>query len=157
MKQGVVRMVLLGLVVAASACGSDATGPSDPAELEYDPSLGVDLEAMNMTSTGLYWKDLVVGDGVAAAPGDALTVHYTGWLHDGTEFSSSLDGDPFSFVLGVGGVIQGWDQGVEGMGVGGTRMLVIPSELGYGGQAVGDIPRHSTLVFQVQLLSVSSP
>ncbi len=99
--------------------------------------------------------DLVVGTGAEAASGQKVKVHYTGTLTDGTKFDSSVDrGQPFEFTLGVGQVIKGWDQGVVGMKVGGKRKLVIPPDLGYGPQANGKIPANSTLVFEVELLSV---
>lgn len=101
-------------------------------------------------------EDLVVGEGAEAVPGATVSVHYTGTLLNGTKFDSSLDrGTPFQFVLGTGQVIQGWDQGVAGMKVGGKRKLTIPSELGYGARGVpGAIPPNSTLVFEVELLEV---
>jgi len=100
--------------------------------------------------------DIEVGDGAEAAAGHQVDVHYTGWLTDGTKFDSSLDrGQPFSFQLGGGQVIRGWDQGVVGMKVGGKRKLVIPPELGYGARGAGGvIPPNATLVFEVQLLAV---
>jgi len=100
--------------------------------------------------------DIEPGDGAEAAAGHQVDVHYTGWLTDGTKFDSSLDrGQPFSFQLGGGQVIQGWDRGVVGMKVGGKRKLVIPPELGYGTRGAGGvIPPNATLVFEVQLLAV---
>ena len=107
--------------------------------------------------------DVVVGDGAQATAGARITVHYTGWLHDpsapqgrGRKFDSSKDrGDPFRFHLGQGMVIRGWDDGVQGMQVGGTRILVIPPELGYGPRGAGGvIPPNATLVFEVELLGV---
>lgn len=101
--------------------------------------------------------DLVVGSGVEAKNGDALTVNYAGTLDDGTEFDSSYDrGQSFTFTLGKGDVIKGWDLGLLGMKVGGKRQLVIPPELGYGAAAVGPIPPNSTLHFTVELLSVNA-
>ena len=101
-------------------------------------------------------EDLVVGTGAEAIKGKMVSVHYTGWLTDGTKFDSSKDRDqPFQFPLGRGHVIQGWDQGVEGMKVGGKRKLTIPPELGYGAQGAGGvIPANATLVFEVELLGV---
>jgi FKBP-type peptidyl-prolyl cis-trans isomerase FkpA len=98
------------------------------------------------------------GSGPAARPGDTVTVHYTGWLTDGTKFDSSVDRDePFAFVLGTGQVIQGWDQGVATMRVGDKARLTIPPELAYGKSGYpGAIPPNATLVFEVELLSVSS-
>ena len=101
-------------------------------------------------------EDLVVGTGTAAASGQKVTVHYTGWLTNGTKFESSKDrGDPFVFPLGKGQVIKGWDQGVQGMKVGGKRKLTIPPEMGYGSRGAGGvIPPNATLVFEVELLGV---
>jgi FKBP-type peptidyl-prolyl cis-trans isomerase len=101
-------------------------------------------------------EDLVVGTGVEAIMGKMVSVHYTGWLTDGTKFDSSKDRDqPFQFSLGRGQVIQGWDQGVQGMKVGGKRKLTIPPELGYGAEGAGGvIPPNATLVFEVELLGV---
>lgn len=101
-------------------------------------------------------EEQVAGTGAVAAAGQKVKVHYTGWLTDGKKFDSSVDrGDPFQFVLGKGQVIQGWDQGVQGMKVGGKRKLTIPPELGYGSRGFpGAIPPNSTLVFEVELLGV---
>jgi FKBP-type peptidyl-prolyl cis-trans isomerase len=100
--------------------------------------------------------DEVVGTGTEAVAGKTVGVHYTGWLVDGTKFDSSKDrGRPFSFTLGRGQVIAGWDQGVAGMKVGGKRKLVIPPHLGYGASGAGGvIPPDATLMFDVELLSV---
>jgi FKBP-type peptidyl-prolyl cis-trans isomerase len=113
-------------------------------------------EAMMKTSSGLQYADLVVGEGREAHAGQTATVHYTGTLVDGTKFDSSKDrNQPFSFQLGAGQVIKGWDEGVEGMKIGGTRKLVIPSDLGYGTRGAGStIPPNATLVFIVQLLEL---
>jgi len=103
-------------------------------------------------------EDIEVGSGAeATGSGQTVTVHYTGWLTDGTKFDSSVDrGNPFQFPLGVGMVIKGWDQGVAGMKVGGKRKLTIPPDLGYGASGAGGvIPPNATLVFEVELLEVS--
>jgi len=108
--------------------------------------------------SGLQYEDVVVGDGNQASAGDQVSVHYTGWLFEdgkaGTKFDSSKDrGEPFRFPLGAGHVIRGWDEGVAGMKVGGTRRLVIPPELGYGARGAGGvIPPNATLLFEVDLL-----
>jgi peptidylprolyl isomerase/FKBP-type peptidyl-prolyl cis-trans isomerase FkpA len=105
--------------------------------------------------TELKIKDKVVGKGVVAKSGDKIQVDYTGWLMDGTKFDSSIGRAPFSFVLGAGEVIEGWDKGVAGMKVGGTRILTIPSGLAYGAQGSPPvIPPNATLKFEVKLLSV---
>jgi FKBP-type peptidyl-prolyl cis-trans isomerase len=101
-------------------------------------------------------EDLVVGTGGTAVVGDTLTVNYVGTLTNGTKFDSSYDrGTPFVFQVGAGRVIAGWDQGLPGMKVGGKRRLTIPPSLGYGGQANGPIPANSTLVFEVDLVSIA--
>ena len=112
--------------------------------------------AATTTATGLIIDDVVVGNGDAAKAGDQVTVHYTGWLTDGAKFDSSKDrDDPFSFPLGARRVIAGWDEGVQGMQVGGTRKLTIPPLLGYGARGAGGvIPPNATLVFEVELLSI---
>lgn len=118
---------------------------------------------MITTPSGLQYEDTVEGSGDAAQAGQRVRVHYTGWLHDpaaenarGRKFDSSKDrNDPFSFPLGAGHVIGGWDEGVQGMKVGGTRVLLIPPQLGYGARGAGGvIPPNATLVFEVELLSV---
>jgi len=101
-------------------------------------------------------EDLVTGKGPEAVRGRNVQVHYTGWLLDGTRFDSSIGGHPFTFQLGAGEVIEGWDRGVAGMKVGGKRKLTLPPELGYGSRgAPPDIPPGATLVFEVELLGVS--
>ena len=113
---------------------------------------------MNTTPSGLIIEDTVVGTGAEAQRGNLVSVHYTGWLYTngiaGTKFDSSKDrGEPFQFSLGGGQVIRGWDEGVAGMKIGGTRRLVIPPELGYGARGAGGvIPPNATLLFEVELL-----
>ncbi|MBK5275711.1 MAG: FKBP-type peptidyl-prolyl cis-trans isomerase [Desulfuromonadales bacterium] len=108
------------------------------------------------TASGLKYVDVKVGKGVAPAKGKQVKVHYTGTLENGKKFDSSLDrNEPFSFVIGVGQVIPGWDEGVMSMKVGGKRKLIIPSKLGYGTRGAGsDIPPNATLLFDVELLDV---
>lgn len=112
--------------------------------------------AEKITDSGLTYEDLVEGDGALAAAGQQVSVHYSGWLTDGSKFDSSIDrNQPFSFSLGRGMVIRGWDEGVAGMKVGGKRRLTIPPQLGYGAQGAGGvIPPNATLVFEVELLGV---
>ena len=108
------------------------------------------------TPSGLKYVDQVVGTGEVAVAGKTANVHYTGWLENGKKFDSSVDrGQPFSFPLGAGRVIKGWDEGVQGMKVGGKRKLTIPSDLGYGSRGAGGvIPPNATLIFDVELLGV---
>src|SRR3954452_1074159 len=115
---------------------------------------------MESTGSGLQYDDTVLGTGDLAAAGQSVSVHYTGWLYNdgvkGAKFDSSKDrNDPFEFELGAGMVIRGWDEGVAGMRVGGTRVLVIPPALGYGARGAGGvIPPNATLMFEVELLDV---
>ena len=115
---------------------------------------------MQTTSSGLQFEDTIDGTGDLAESGQHVTVHYTGWLYSngvkGNKFDSSKDrGDPFKFSLGQGQVIRGWDEGVVGMRVGGTRVLVIPPDLGYGARGAGGvIPPDATLMFEVELLDI---
>lgn len=108
------------------------------------------------TATGLQYVDQAVGTGAEAKSGMNVSVHYTGWLTNGTKFDSSKDrGQPFEFPLGMGRVIKGWDEGVAGMKIGGKRKLTIPSALGYGARGAGNvIPPNATLIFEVELLGV---
>ncbi|MBI5778228.1 MAG: FKBP-type peptidyl-prolyl cis-trans isomerase [Planctomycetes bacterium] len=108
------------------------------------------------TASGLKYVDQVVGAGAEAKSGMNVSVHYTGWLTNGTKFDSSKDrGQPFEFPLGMGRVIRGWDEGVAGMKIGGKRKLIIPSDLGYGARGAGNvIPPNATLVFEVELLGL---
>jgi hypothetical protein len=109
-----------------------------------------------VTPSGLKYTDINVGSGSTPKRGDRVTVHYTGTLENGTKFDSSLDrSQPFEFVLGVGQVIKGWDEGLSSMKVGGKRKLIIPPDLGYGSTSSGKIPANSTLYFDVELLSVN--
>ena len=133
------------MILASSACGGDDSAPTAP----------------STPTTSFSQTDVVVGTGAEAANGRRLTVHYTLWLFDparpeskGQQLQTSVGGSPFSFVLGTGGVIRGWDQGVPGMKVGGTRRLTIPPALAYGSTGQGSIPPNATLVFDVQLLDV---
>lgn len=110
--------------------------------------------AETTTASGLKYEDLVVGTGAEVKAGQSVTVHYTGWLTDGKKFDSSKDRkDPFVFPLGAGRVIKGWDEGVQGMKVGGKRKLTIPPGIGYGSRGAGSvIPPNATLIFEVELL-----
>lgn len=133
------------VALASSACGSSGSNNSAPS-------------SVTPPSAAYSQTDLVIGTGPTATAGHTVTVSYTGWLYDpakpdskGTQFDSSQN---FSFALGTGVVIQGWDRGVAGMKVGGQRRLVIPPDLAYGNRAVGAIPPNSTLVFDITLLDV---
>jgi len=113
------------------------------------------MQESQVPQTGYNTEDRVAGQGEIAEPGDTLTVHYVGTLTNGQVFDSSKDSNtPFTFTLGAGNVIRGWDEGLQGMREGGTRRLVIAPDFGYGSQGIGPIPPNSTLVFEVELLEV---
>ncbi|MFC5462012.1 FKBP-type peptidyl-prolyl cis-trans isomerase [Massilia niabensis] len=138
----------LALFLSATAAGAAPATPAAPAK----PAAA---------APQVQKIDTVVGKGKQAVAGNTVKVHYTGWLSEpkapkgrGKQFDSSVGGEPFTFPLGMGGVIKGWDQGVAGMKVGGKRTLIIPAALGYGASGAGPIPPNATLVFDVELLDV---
>ena len=140
------RKVLVAVLIAAAAGAAAACSDS--------PVAPVNLARFSQT-------DLVVGTGAEAVAGKTISVHYTGWLYNeqrpdskGAQFDSSEGLDPLTFVLGVGNVITGWDEGLVGMKLGGTRRLIIPPSKGYGGTRRGPIPANATLVFDVKLIGV---
>lgn len=174
MRRSLIVLLASSLVVGISACNP---GGATPATAEPTATVLIDATATiastavssgaaptlsdgaTTTDSGLMYEDLTVGDGAEAMTGSRVTVHYTGYLQDGTVFDSSLDrGDPFTFALGTGNVIPGWDEGVTGMKVGGQRRLVIPADLAYGESGAGGvIPPNATLTFDVELLEVAEP
>lgn len=141
--------LLLAMAAVLVACGQSRPGASGGGG-------GSGAGGEVTTPSGLKYTDLQVGNGTPAQTGKTAVVHYTGWLLDGTKFDSSKDrGQPFSFPLGGGRVIKGWDEGVAGMRVGGKRVLIIPPDLGYGARgAGGTIPPNATLRFEVELLDL---
>jgi FKBP-type peptidyl-prolyl cis-trans isomerase FkpA len=135
-------VVCLAVLSLAAACGDTPTTPGG-------------VSALTQT-------EIIVGSGAAAATGNSISVNYTGWLYDparpdnkGLQFDTSAGRDPFTFTLGAGQVIPGWDQGLINMRVGGTRRLLVPPALAYGASRNGPIPANSTLVFDVQLVSIN--
>jgi FKBP-type peptidyl-prolyl cis-trans isomerase len=145
-------LLILPFSIILSACTQTSTQPEDSYDVLGESS---NTKQSEVIMPELMSEDLMVGEGPEATSGAKVTVHYTGTLTDGTKFDSSVDrGQPFTFTLGAGQVIKGWDQGVAGMRVGGRRRLTIPPELGYGARSVGSIPANSTLIFEVELLEV---
>jgi len=146
---------LLALATVASCEPSAPQGPSDPAADTYNPSLGVEISTMTKWSQDLYYKDLVVGTGTpVAAVGKTITVNYTGYLTDGTIFDSNTTTAGFESPLDDSHLIAGWVVGIPGMKPGGTRKLVIGSQLAYGPVGSGKIQPNSTIVFDITLKSV---
>lgn len=143
----VVATVLTALCSVSAMAGQEQAGAKGKAAAAKSVT----------TATGLKYTDVKVGSGASPVKGKQVKVHYTGTLENGKKFDSSVDrNEPFSFVIGVGQVIPGWDEGVMGMKVGGKRKLVIPSNLGYGARGAGGvIPPNATLLFDVELLDVA--
>jgi FKBP-type peptidyl-prolyl cis-trans isomerase FkpA len=154
------RLAALAAVLSIAVACRDVNAPiEDPAATTYAASLNVDIRQMKQTSTGLYYQDLVVGTGKAAAKDSTLKVYYTGSLTSGHTFDTNVNKTPLTFVLGAGQVIEGWDEGFlagEPMRVGGRRRLVIPPSLGYGNRTQSSIPAGSVLVFDVTLVAVGT-
>ena len=152
-------VALAAALVTASACGSSTapkTATPDIATTTFAPSLGVNLAAMTKMANGVYYRDLSVGTGAPIDTGSKVQVRYAGFLVDGSLFDQSKPTDaPFSFTLGAGAVIKGWDQGVVGMKLGGQRQLVIPPDLGYGQSGSTNIPSEAILVFVITVVGVS--
>ena len=170
MKRTPLIIAIIAAVVVAAVIiiitNSKVASEPKPSATQPTQTATSSVTATNQTTTmenttlpdGLQITDLVVGTGTQAVAGDTVSVDYVGTLTNGKQFDSTAahGGQPFSFVLGAGQVIRGWDEGVAGMRVGGERRLVIPPSLGYGGQSVGNglIPANSTLIFTVKLLAV---
>lgn len=158
---------LIALLVSAQGCTKGCATDGAKQETTNTGQTGAAQQQQNTNTSmsptqggGMQLKseDLTVGNGAEATSGKTVSVHYTGWLTDGKEFDSSLKrGTPFEFRLGEGGVIQGWDQGVVGMKVGGKRRLTIPPQLAYGERGAGNglIPPNATLVFEIELKAVN--
>lgn len=126
--------------------------PPSIAEATFAADLAVDIAASQRNDAGLYWRDLDLGEGPIVQGGQTIDVYYDGRLPDGTRFDATEPGDPFTFTVGAGLVIAGWDQGIVGMRVGGKRQLIIPPSLGYGARGAGPIPPNGTMVFTVEVL-----
>jgi peptidylprolyl isomerase len=165
-----VFLILIGvlicnmLIFATVSCQSSDSKPEAEGQVEEQPQEQVEQGIPQVkgdtvtTESGLKYVDFVKGTGEKVKAGDRASVHYTGWLLDGTKFDSSKDRDqPFVVEVGAGRVIKGWDEGLQGIAVGGARMLIIPAELGYGSRAMGPIPANSNLIFEVEVLEIKQP
>ncbi len=151
-------LTFLAVAVVAGGCGSEATGPvpdPDITMVTFAPALGIDVSKMTKTASGLYYRDLTLGAGATVLVGKRVSIHYIGWLTNGTQFDANQPpSNPFQFTVGLGQVIKGFDEGARGMAIGGRRQLVIPPSLGYGGTAQGPIPANAVLVFQIDLVAI---
>ena len=144
------RLVLATLVWASAAC-VDTAGPIDPTEVTFAPSLNINLAAMTRTPSGLYILEEVVGTGAVSTRTSTVTIDFTGWLWNGNQFDG---GSGRSVILGRANVIDGWNEGLAGIAVGGRRLLVVPYDLGYGSRGAANVPPFATLVYRVTLRDV---
>lgn len=152
---------LLFLLFAAAGCSSAGASAGAPApaavpleSITFAPALQVDLAGMERTGTGVYYRDLVEGQGPPVRSGQSVQVHFAGFLPDGTQFDAvAPPREPVRFELGRRDVIRGWDSGIVGMRAGGQRQLVVPPAQGYGERGMGRVPPNATLVFVIKLVS----
>jgi len=153
--------LLIAVLFTVAACLEAAPFVPRIEDVSFAPQLGVDLAASTKTASGLYYRDITVGDGATvrtAESGDTVAVRYTGWLRSGVQFDSNVGAaNPFTFVTGLQQVIDGFDEGARGMRVNGVRQLIIPPSLGYGAAGSGGIPGNSILVFNITLTRVGIP
>jgi peptidylprolyl isomerase len=155
--RSVEKYLILFLLTAFALIPACTQNEQKPAPAAVQTVGGQSGGKLVKTPSGLQYEDLVPGSGDSPKQGKKVTVHYTGWLTDGTKFDSSVDrNEPFTFVIGTGQVIPGWDEGVMTMKIGGKRKLVVPAALGYGASGAGGvIPPNATLVFEVILLDIN--
>jgi len=153
------QLLLFIAVLVVTACLEASPFVPKIEDVSYAPSLGVDLTASIKTANGVYYRDITVGGGTLVrsdSGGDTLSITYTGYLRDGTAFDTNVGGTLFTFITGSPDVIGGMDEGVRGMRQGGTRQIIIPPALGYGGVRYGSIPPHSILIFTVEAVTVKT-
>lgn len=147
------RSALFALPLVLAAACQDSTNNSTPVAIEatsFASALGVNLAASTKTADGLYYRDITVGTGATVVSGQTVYTYYTLWLPNGSQLETlQAPSAPINFKLGTGAVIQGWDKGIVGMKVGGTRQLIVPSSLAYGASGQGAVPSNSVLVFNV--------
>jgi peptidylprolyl isomerase len=148
------RFLILLCLLAAGCAAAAETGSLAPESITFAPALQVDLASMQRTSAGVYYRDLVVGEGPQVRRGYRVAMHFAGFLPDGTQIDAvAPPSPPVEFELGAGTVIRGWESGIVGMRPGGQRQLVVPAAQAYGSRRVGLVPPNSTLVFVIKLVS----
>jgi FKBP-type peptidyl-prolyl cis-trans isomerase len=148
-------IILIASVTACASGGGAAPAARGVQSIPFAAALNIDLSRMTKTPSGLYYRDIVVGTGPVVHGKVDVKVHYTGWLTNGVKFDANADDEPpLTVPLGRGRAIKGWDEGLEGMRVGGRRQLIVPPELGYGSNRSGLIPPDATLVFDLKIVSV---
>jgi FKBP-type peptidyl-prolyl cis-trans isomerase len=151
---------LIAVVLVSSSCFDGDPFIPQIESVYFDPTLNVKLDSSVKTVSGLYYRDLTVGDGatVDTASGDSVGVRYTGWLRNAEQFDSNISAStPLRFKTGAGGIIRGFDEGVRGMKVNGRRQIIVPPNLGYGASGSGPIPPYSILVFEISLQVIYPP
>lgn len=155
MNLSTLALAIISPLLLLACTASDVPSKAQPV-IQPSAAPSTVMERTHTTPSGLVIETLATGSGPVAATGKKVSVHYTGWLTDGTKFDSSRDrNEPFSFTLGAGQVIKGWDEGVTGMQQGGKRKLTIPAELAYGARGAGGvIPPNAVLLFEVELLGI---
>jgi FKBP-type peptidyl-prolyl cis-trans isomerase len=148
-------IIAFTLVVPVTGC-VDSAGPGDPVPIEktnFASGLGVNLTASTKTANGAYYRDITVGTGAVVVTGQDLDVVYTGWLSSGQQIDTNVNGQLLTFELGARDVIDGFDEAIPGMRVGGKRQLIIPSTLAYGPYGFGPVPGNAVLVFNVEIIA----
>jgi peptidylprolyl isomerase len=148
-------IVAISALALTSAClGGESVAPERSIEeTTFASALGVNLAASTKTANGVYYRDIVVGTGAVVASGQNISIRYTGWLSNGVQFDTNLPAsNPLTFKLGAGDVIDGFDEGLAGVRVGGRRQIIVPPSLGYGPYDYGPIPGNSILVFNVEVV-----
>ncbi len=157
--KSVTCLASIGALLLLGACAGGAPAgplpPTDPSELQFATELGIDLADFELTSSGLYIQELSEGLGVRAQRTSRVWIYYVGWLPDGTVFNATLQGEPFHARLGSNEVIRGWNEGIQGMRVGGRRRLIVRPGLAYGSRGRGKVPAGATLIFEVQLVDAN--
>ncbi len=143
-------VAILAITAVLVSCADE--GNEVPLDTSGPPP--IDVEGVT-TPSGLQIFDVIIGDGEEVRPGDAAAIHFAGWLESGVRFDTSLEdeGEPFPFVLGLGQVVAGWDEGIVGMKPGGVRRLIVPPELGYGAQGSDDVPPNAVLTYDIELVA----